>query len=196
MSVGNQLVLESVGMVCLQFLHTFLQSIGGTGKIFTILFKDSRCVSDYEDNINPNSPPTQIIPRWRSDIFTKVSHQLDEAAILLQKNPRSRSNVYNQLRRGGAKLESPDAEKPMEAPQKFPRDSYDEEYLSGILPIERRHLKMKDPINHQAFLVSLCKQTVRGYKNPDESIAASQGISAAETGNLGQPSVGSTMRIN
>ncbi|WAQ88653.1 hypothetical protein PtA15_10A72 [Puccinia triticina] len=57
---------------------------------------------------------TQIALRY--EIFTKVLHQLDEVAILLPKNPRSWSNGYNLLRRGGAKLESTKAKKPMDAP--------------------------------------------------------------------------------
>ncbi|KAA1139046.1 hypothetical protein PGTUg99_034605 [Puccinia graminis f. sp. tritici] len=139
-----------------------------TNKRFATLFKDLRLVSDYEDNVDQTIRRIRITPRWRSDILTKVAHQLDEAAIQLQPNPRSRSNVANLLRRSDTKVESDDAEDPMEAPEKFPNDCYNPDYLERLTPIERRHIKKKDDIQLQSFLISLYKQTIPGYMNTDE----------------------------
>ncbi|KAA1063965.1 hypothetical protein PGTUg99_010714 [Puccinia graminis f. sp. tritici] len=144
------------------------KSVFPQNKRFTILFNDVACVSDYEDNADPALPRNRIIPRWRSEILTKVSHQLDIAAIQLQKPGRSRANLADLLRRGDSKNEPIDSETPMEPPRKFPIDSYDSAYLSELTALERSHIKPKEEINFLVFLESLYKLTVRGYMNTDQ----------------------------
>jgi hypothetical protein len=101
------------------------KSIFPQNKSFIILFNDVACVSDYKDNVDPALPRNRIIPCWKSEILTKVSHQLDIAAIQLQKPGWRRANLANLLQRGDSKNERIDSETPMEPPRKFPKDSYD-----------------------------------------------------------------------
>ncbi|KAA1100648.1 hypothetical protein PGTUg99_008159 [Puccinia graminis f. sp. tritici] len=139
---------------------------------FTILFKDVRTVSDYEDNVNATLPRTRIIPQWRSQIFTKVAHQLDEAAKQLERDRRKRANLTNLLRRGGIKDEAGEAEDLMEAPERFPADCYNQAYLDGLTSLERSHLKPKAAIGLENFFDSVCKKTTNGHMNTDEPTVA------------------------
>ncbi|OAV87758.1 hypothetical protein PTTG_29288 [Puccinia triticina 1-1 BBBD Race 1] len=114
---------------------------------FTVLMKNYQTGSDYEDNDNdPTQQRTRIIPHWRSEVFTDVLHQLDEAAKYFQKNAKGRRNLAELLRRGGAKVESTDAEEEIEVPKKLPIDCYNPDYLEKLAALGTRELKAKDPM--------------------------------------------------
>ncbi|OAV88109.1 hypothetical protein PTTG_11698 [Puccinia triticina 1-1 BBBD Race 1] len=142
---------------------------------FAILFKDWRSVSDYEDNHDLTSPRIRVIPRWRSQTFTDVAHQLDVAAVKLQKSTQKRTNLTNLFLRGNSKDESEDADKPMEPLKKLPEDCYRKDYFDKLPVLDRRNLKVKDPIKLSDFLESLKKLTVAGYMNTDEPGATNPG---------------------